>query len=233
MASDLFESDDFCAFLEWVRENADRVRPDYSLRWDGYWDIDGLLLARIHMLSFGGCAEIETLFGADATFIGDPTVDGKAVFSVQPKQALCILANSRHREGAWAFVEYLLSQESIYQYTDFISRKDFLERRIEEAMTPEYFITEDGEVVMYKGEPVMKIKYVYNEVPYYYMTQEQEDTVRQILEVVDFTPWGGTRDTVTEIILEEIGAFMDGTRSARDTARIIQNRVRTVVQERL
>ena len=79
----------------------------------------------------------------------------------------------------------------------------------------------------------MKVKYIYNEVPYYYMTHEQETTVRQILEAADFAPWGGARDTVTEIILEEIGAFMDGTRSVRDTARIIQNRVRLLVQERM
>ncbi len=185
------------------------------------------------MTSLGGCAETETLFGADATFIGDPTVDGTAVFSVQPQQVLGILANSRHRDGAWAFVEYLLSQESIYQYIDFTSRKDFLERRIEEAMTPEYFMTEDGEVKMYKGEPVTKTEYLCNETPYYYITQEQEDKARQVLEAADFTPWGGTRDTVTEIILKEIGAFMDGTKSVQDTAQIIQNRVRTVVRERL
>ena len=176
---------------------------------------------------------METLFGEEVTFRGDPNEDGRAVFSVQPMKALCVLANSKHKEGAWAFVEYLLSQESIYQYIDFASRKDFLEMRIEEAMTPEYFLTDDGETIMYKGEPALKPKSTYNEVPYYYMTQEQEHTVRQILEVADFAPWGGTRDTVTEIILEEIGAFMDGTRSVQDTARIIQNRVRTVVQERL
>ena len=39
-----FESDDFCAFLEWVGENADRVRPDYSLQWEGYWDTERLLV---------------------------------------------------------------------------------------------------------------------------------------------------------------------------------------------
>ena len=225
-----FESDDFCAFLEWVGENADRVRPDFS-RWDVYWDTERLL-ERVDMASLGGCSQIETLFGEDATFIGDPTEDGRAVFSVQPIQALCILANSGHRKGAWAFLEYLLSQEDIV-YSDFTSRKDFLERRIEKAMTPEYFLTKDGEVLLNKGEPAMKTKYLYNEDHYYYLTQEQESTVRQILEAADFTLWGGVRDTVAEIILEEIGAFMDGTKSVQDTARIIQNRVRTVVQENL
>ena len=226
-----FESDDFYAFLEWVGENADRVRPDFS-RWEGYWNTERLLV-REGMHFFNICAKIETVFGEEVTFRGDPTEDGKAVFSVQPMEALCILANSRHREGAWAFMEYLLSQESIYYNTDFTSRKDFLERKIQEEMTPEYFLTEDGEVMMYKGEPSLKPKSGYNGVSYYYLTQEQEETVRRILEAADFTPWGGVRDAVTEIILEEIGDFMDGKRSVRDTARIIQNRVRTFVQERL
>ncbi len=226
-----FDSDGFCAFLEWVGENADRVRPDYSLRLKGYWDTERLL-EKVDLYSLGVCAEIETIFGGDATFIGDPTEDGKAVFSVRPMQALCIPTNSGHREGAWAFVEYLLSHQDMLLF-GFASRKDFLERGIEEEMTPEYFLTEEGEVVMNKGEPILKVKYIYNEVPYYYMTHEQETTVRQILEAADFAPWGGARETVTEIILEEIGAFMDGTRSVRDTARIIQNRVRMLVQERM
>ena len=220
-----FEGDEFRAFLEWVGENADSVRTDNSQN-DSYWDTERLL-AREDMVFLGQCAKMAALFGEDVTFKGDPTDDGKAVFSARPKDALCILAGSEHKEGAWAFVEYLLSRES----DGIPGRRDFLEDLIEAEMTPEYFMTDDGEIRMSGEEPDLKPKTVYNKVPFYYMTQEQADMVREIVEAVDFTPAGGLRDTVTDIILDEIGGYMEGTRGVEDTARIIQNRVRTVVQE--
>lgn len=85
---------------------------------------------------------------------------------------------------------------------------------------------------MQYGEPVPRPKTSWNNVSLYYVTQEQADTLWQILDAADFTPSGGVKDKVTDIILDEIGAYLDGTRSAQDTAKIIQNRVRTMVQER-
>ena len=71
------------------------------------------------------------------------------------------------------------------------------------------------------------------EVLYYYMSQEQADALLEMIEMLDFTPQGGAENRVLDILEEESAGYLDGSRSVKETAEIIQNRVRNLVQEEL
>ena len=163
---------------------------------------------------------------------------------MEVQNALCITSRSRNKEGAWQFLEYFLSQEEDSACC-FSSRKDIFQRELEEAMTPDYFYNEDGLIQMLDGSidmdgnalsgPFMKARAwdSNGEVLYYYMSQEQADALLEMIEMLDFTPQGGAENRVLDILEEESAGYLDGSRSVKETAEIIQNRVRNLVQEEL
>ena len=69
------------------------------------------------------------------------------------------------------------------------------------------------------------------QVPFYFLTKEQGEALLEVLEAVDFTPTGGIKDEIVGIIVEESANYMGGTRIVEEAARLIQNRVGTLVQE--
>ena len=106
-------------------------------------------------------------------------------------------------------------------------------KAVEEETTPEYWRTRDGEVIVQMGEPQVKEKSVYGPecTPYYFMTQEQADALLEVFDALDFTPTGGIKDEIVRIITEESRSYLVGERTVEEAARLIQNRVGTLVQE--
>ena len=227
-----FDSEEFCRFLEWIK-HADAVAEEAQTA-DSYWT-EERLVTREMMISMSGGAKLETLFGEEVTFKGDPTGDGSVYFPANPIDAVGIVTGSRHKEGAWEFVEYILSHDLVSNW-GFSSRRDLLMKALEMEMAPEYWLTEDGEVeILMSGEPHRKVKNIFmlgsEQVPFYFLTQEQGEALLEVLEAVDFTPTGGIEDEIVGIIVEESANYMGGARTVEEAARLIQNRVGTLVQE--
>lgn len=224
-----FDSEEFCHFLKWVK-HADVVMGEGQAE-NSYWT-EERLVTRPKMQWMADCAGMETLFGESVTFKGDPTGDGDIYFPVVPMDVVSIISGSKHKEGAWEFLEFILSHDAINS-RGFPSRWDMLMEMMEEEMTPEYLQTQDGEVLMWLGEPQLKQKLRYGpeSTPYYFMTQEQADALLEVLEELDFTPTGGIKDKIVEIIIEESRSYMEGDRSVNEVAQYIQSRVGTLVQE--
>ena len=223
-----FDGEEFCSFLEWIKY-ADAVMEDQTE--NRYWT-EERLVTRMEMNSMSDCAKMEVLFGEEVTFKGDPTGDGSVFFPVVPIDAIGIVSGAKHKEGAWEFIEYILSRDNVNSL-GIPGRRDIFIKLLEEEMTPEYLITEDGEMVLSMGKPRLKIKAAHGpeSIPYYFMTQEQADALLEVLEAVDFTPTGGIKNDIVGIIIEESQSYMEGDRSVEEVARFIQNRVRTLVQE--
>ena len=218
-----FDSEEFYHFLEWIK-CADTVMEEQAD--NSYWT-EERLVTRLKMKWMADCAMVEILFGESVTFKGDPTGDGSVYFPVVPMDAVGIVSGSRHKDGAWEFVEYLLSHDAVSNL-GFSSRQDILMKAIEEEMTPEYWVMEDGEAL-----PKIKMGYGPESTPYYFMTREQADALLEVLGALYFTPTGGIKDEIVGIIIEESRSYLGGERTVEEVGGFIQNRVWTLVQENM
>ena len=172
------------------------------------------------------------IFGDDMVFLGLPSSSGgrNEVFL---HNSLAISAASEHQDAAWEFIRGFLMPgvdffPSIAYEQGFSLRIDDFEAMVEAAMTPMFEIDADGNEV-----EIPRISYFFLlnlDTDLYALSQEGADELRSIVESANIRqifPEGAT-----DIILEEWHTFFRGTRSAADTARVMQNRVQILLYER-
>jgi len=160
--------------------------------------------------------------------LGFPTSEGGAHF-IASVDSLGINAASGVIEESWLFLrQYLLPPEedptevTVGREYTFPIRIDAYDKLIEAYMTP---IIVDGE-----EEPRFDMSIGGNTIHVFAMTQAEADGLRQIVEsaqplgrYIRAELWGHLRD--------DLNAFFAGGRTAEDTARIMQNRVQTYLDE--
>ncbi|MCL2568171.1 MAG: hypothetical protein FWE12_01880 [Oscillospiraceae bacterium] len=162
--------------------------------------------------------------------LGVPTPDGGAHL-VQISDGLGINAASPHQEEAWTFIrQFLLADAPLNRIwgNAFPLRIDQYEEVVATAMQPEFFINEYGEeieqprgMVSFGGSGFM--------VSLYAMTAAEANSLRTIVESAN--RMGRFDETVMDMVTEELLPFLAGDRSAADTARILQNRIQTYMNE--
>lgn len=175
------------------------------------------------------------MFEEEATCIGYPTMDGSVGVFLSGMDMYGITSKSQHKEGAWQFLEGLLSYQENDRYSwGLSSRVDELEKMFEEDMTPEYQYDENNEI-MYdeNGEPLQHPKTTWGyddwETEIYAATKEQVDMIKSLIDVAK--PAGMTDQTIFEMISEEAAAYFAGQKSAEEVAAVIQSRVEIYVSE--
>lgn len=228
-----FEDKDFQDFIEWLKEYSDG--KEQISHFGSSFVPEELLLLRDEIGQAGDFPRYEILFQEEVTMKGFPTVSGEAVYYGVPADAVGILANSKEKEGAWSFLEFLLTQEDEDGYT-IPGRKDLFEKQLEEAMAEDYRRNEKGEIVTdQNGEPIRVPKggwvidgEIYN---YYAATQEQADLLKEMAAHTDFSLRGYLEENISAIIQEELSYYLAGQKPLPDACRIIQNRVTILLQE--
>ncbi len=175
------------------------------------------------------------MFEEEATCIGYPTMDGSVGVFLSGMDMYGITSKSQHKEGAWQFLEGLLSYQENDRYSwGLSSRVDELEKMFEEDMTPEYQYDENNEI-MYdeNGEPLQYPKTTWGyddwETEIYAATKEQVDMIKSLIDVAK--PAGMTDQTIFEMISEDAAAYFAGQKSAEEVAAVIQSRVEIYVSE--
>lgn len=163
---------------------------------------------------------IKDAFGSGYEFAGMPTADGSLKYELFYNQIYGINSASKNKEGAWAFLEYLVSEE--YQQPGgllpsgyFPARKDLLERELQADV--DHVADPDGERA-YNWYTQEKIE-VYGG-----FTEEDKQV---ILRVIDnsYRRTFGSDPIPDSVISEEAEPFFQGQKSARDVAKIIQNKI--------
>jgi len=162
--------------------------------------------------------------------LGFPTSEGGTNFIVISNDTLGINVSSGFIEEAWLFLrQYLLPTEvdptgsSVGGEGAFPIRIDAYDKLIEAYMTP----------VMRNGNEVPRFYMSEggNTIHIFAMTQEEADDLRHIIESAK--PTGRyIRDELWDHLRDDLNAFFAaGGRTAEDTARIMQNRVQTYLDE--
>lgn len=144
--------------------------------------------------------------------IGYPGWNG-AENQIWSNDAFAINSASKHKEGAWDFLEFLLSEEMQNRISwEFPVRKDSFERYL--AASYQSAERECAEFGVYYGEYLQKA------------TQEDFDTIREILESAVYRyPGSGYSSNPLRIILtEEVRMYYAGDATLEETVKKIQNR---------
>ena len=234
-----FDSDEFKKMLEFVNHFPDEVD----------WQQDGpstptriqngeVLLDTAYLGDFDEIQLYEEIFQGKATCIGFPTMDGKGGHALSAGNAYAIAGKSSHKDGAWAFIESILTEEENGRYWNgFPTMKSKLDAMIEEATKVEYLTDENGEVVKDEnGEAIIAggthgIGYEDGwSYDYRKPTQEEVDVVLALMEEARPVSYSG-EDEVMKIINEEAEGYYSGQKSVDEVAGIIQSRVHIYVSE--
>ena len=168
------------------------------------------------------------------TSIGYPTADGEPGVFLSGSEIYGISAQSENKEGAWKFLESMLSEQQSSHMWGFPSRKELLEEMFKEACEPNYQKDENGEILTDKeGNPMQypKTSWGYDNwnVDIYAASQEEIDGVRHLIEIA--RPLSRDSEEIYSIIGEEAAPYFAGQKSAEEVAKIIQSRVRIYVSE--
>ncbi|MCL2562899.1 MAG: hypothetical protein FWE08_02555 [Oscillospiraceae bacterium] len=198
--------------------------------------VHGVVSAFIHIpqgeqllsMAFLGGIETYRVYAAaleNITTLGMPTDAGGAHMIHLDMNRVGINVASDRAEDAWAFVRRLLLPAAEVSEYRFPLRIDLYEAGIAEAMTPRMSEDEDGN----EAEVPLTIQQFGFSIELYAMTTAEAQSLRAIIDTAQ--PGGRYAPELWEMALEELLPFFAGDRTAADTARIIQNRVRIYLLE--
>lgn len=230
-----FESEDFRKIMEF----AAAFPEEYD--WDGERESTPTKLATGKLLLYGDsinqCQDIqvaEAMFNEPVTWIGYPTLDGSMACMMNSSSVYGIAEKSKHKDGAWAFIESFLTSENEMFSWGFSSQKDKLEEDIAEASKVEYVLDENGDPLLDEnGEPIIAgmggFGYDDWEYTYHPCTEEEIETLRMLIDIAVPVPSGD--EEVLSIISEEADPYFQGQKSLDEVVSTIQSRVSMYVGE--
>lgn len=140
--------------------------------------------------------------------VGYPTADGEPKFLFSASQLLGIYAESVHKDGAWAFLEFLLSENEQEWYG---SEKDVFPVR-ESAF--EKYLTKS-----------------YRSINVISDVETLEDTPDKLRYMVEHLGINQNNDDIGRIFSEELQAYFAGDKTVDETVKVIQNRVQLFLNE--
>lgn len=213
-------------------EYDEELEKEYSQKYELRFYKDYSLFYMMNVSNFTRLMNVRGQFATDdITCIGFPTTDETSNgATILPQAELAISAQSLAQEEAWSFIKFVLNDESYNENTwAFSTNLKRLEDKKSKAADEYYYYeqTED-DLAWYKD--------YYSEEYYQYMlTRNQpldESTIEQTMDLIRGANKVQRNDrALLEIINEELSMFFAGSRSAEETAQIIDSRASIYVSE--
>lgn len=231
-----FDGDEFIALLEDLK-----VLGSYSYEAvDGSATLADLIRGKIYLTDFmalrmdfgiSSYQDVRDAFGDSYEIAGVPTADGSLKYGLLYDQMYGMNAASENKEGAWAFLEYLLSEK--YQQPNspypisgqssllgmmFPARKDSLEQGLQANVD---YAADPNEGVTYHRTN----RYTNEKIEGYEGFTEEDK--RAVLHIIDNTYRQSFEGDyiLMNILFEEAEPFFQGQKSAKEVVKIIQSRV--------
>ncbi len=224
-----FSQEDFKQLLRQAKDF--EVAPfDYNENSGWYQSLveqEKLLLAHSSISSVRDYTASVAILGEDVQFIGFPTYDGSSCMGIRNVASYGINADSRVKDGAWAFLEYLITYRVAGSQIDehgFYTANDMLEEQFADGMEKEYIQGLDG-------EKLEKEKYIVSGgTKVYAATQEDIQQLREWIEKPTYV-YGLDSNSVYRIVEEEVYSYLEGTTDLEGTIELIENRVNLYLEE--
>jgi len=231
-----FDTEEFINLLEIAMRLPDHSETAHFSFGDEYLRLrNGEQLLLSLFLSGTNQFRIVKEYIGDIVAIGEPTSIGGRNIIITPRE-IGIYAKSPNQDAAWSFIRQMLLPETEIESHFFGGvgiplRIDKFEDQIAELMIQEFWEEDLPNIDVVAGD-IKPYTFIYDglhEISMYAMTEEEAQEIRSIIESAAV----GNRsdDSIFWILAEEYHAFLEGIRSAADTARIIQNRVQTYLNE--
>lgn len=201
-----FDSPEFVRLLEECAKVPAREVPEVTYSGD-YVDAEYLLM-RWEIFDMEWYITMERWFGDNAAYQGVPGWEG-AQHGLCPMDVFGMNKESKNKEGAWDFLEFLLSREAQDAIDwGFPARSDSFEGYLERS-------------------------YVHREYAEGSDVPQPEDfqAVKDMVSASVYTSVTQMRDVVRSIVDEEVRMFFDGGSGVDETVKKIQNRVSLYLQE--
>ncbi len=232
-----FDGEDFIRVLEFAAKFQDDADYNYNNE-EGISSRlrnDRILLFQNTITSVQEYQMMQGMFGEPLSFVGYPNSERQGNLIQPSGGSLGMSAKSDKKDGAWEFMQTLLSEDyqnalvSEHGSNGFPIRKSALEAQFEMDMTPDYYTDENGEQV---ESPKTHWGWDDFEMEIMAATQEEVDAIKTLIASASKLGTSGSMDTqLSKIITEESEPFFKGQKSAKDVAGVIQNRIQIYVNE--
>ena len=226
-----FDSERFIGILNGIKGlELEPNQPDSFTSKEGFFKRE-YLMCNVLISSPEDYADVAQALDGVGELVGYPEPEGKPHFLMLSNCSFGINSASRNKEGAWSFLEYLLSREFQDSHAgiqdNFPVRKDAFEKRLGVSFAETYPHT-TGTKGIYQSAFTFELHDRYPEV-----TEQDIKELRFIVEhcYYDKNRVNGTSFDYAGIILEEASAFFQDAKTAEETARIIQNRMSLYLKE--
>ncbi|MDR0221605.1 MAG: extracellular solute-binding protein [Lachnospiraceae bacterium] len=237
-----FASNDFIRLLEFARvygyEKSLRDEADNPERLDPYGSIASgkQLLTEEYISEISDLQFLDAFFDGEPQFVGFPSTTGSGIAFATGGNSLrsyALAANSPHKEGAFAFLEFLLSDD--YQNGEAINSRhggripvklSAIEAMLLAEAAPHENDINNGAESPNGGRAVGDFA-----VPYYASRNaDYVDDFYALLARAEGVRSSSDR-AVIAIIEEEAAAYFAGLKSVEEVAGVVQNRVQLYVNE--
>ncbi len=210
----------------------EELEKEYSQKMDLRFYKDYSMFYMAHLSTFTQMMNARNQFATkDITFVGYPTSDEASNgATIVPNMELAISAQSLAQKEAWEFIKYVLNDEQynedIWTFTTNIRRLE--DKKATSAEDYYYYEQTEDDLAWYKE--------YYSEEYYQYMKERNQPLDETTFDLTMDIIKGATKvqrndDALLDIINEELSAFFAGTRSAEETAKIIDSRANIYVAE--
>ena len=141
----IVDREQLAAFLERIQK--DSAQPMEGLEsYPDYLAENRILLCRVSVSWLWNIQMYRAMFEGDEMYVGYPSEDGRNI-KISSNDLYGIPYYAKNKEGAWAFLEYYLSQPQD-TYNHFPSRKDAFEEAVQRDLLHEgYEVNEEGILV--------------------------------------------------------------------------------------
>ncbi len=209
-----FDSEEFISLLEAVSSWEDA--PDaagYITTADEIYNKE-YLLAEVSILEMSNYLVLRRAFGEFACIAGYPNQAGEARYCMELTDHYAMNSASENKEGAWDFLQYLLSDTAQKKADFFPVTKDAFEEAIREKRGENYYY-----ISPYTGMKESNL-------------DPTEEDIQQIYNILDnMYYFDATPSAISNIITEEVKGVFEGSVPAEKAAENIQNRVALFLNE--
>lgn len=163
----------------------------------------------------------DTLYQGNAKVIGFPSVKGQGILAVMVD--LCVNASTKHKEGVYEFLNYLLSDEG--QMNNVMVRyPNYLPIRKETCL---WMLDTKGEGTAYEKAEIHMMG-----VPFRYHRLQGKLKEQAIAIMENAVPYDAGYLEIQDIIREGTVPFFEGKRGLQESAEILHNRIQLYLNER-
>ena len=216
-----FDDGSFTALLESLKANSQKKYAGeiYETEAESLFYKEMLTLHEA-VASVEGYLLIKEAFAGFGEIAGYPNAEGKPWYRMNMNEIYGMNSSAKCKDGAWAFLEFLLSGEYQAKTVNFPVMQEALEKRLEEKA-----VELAGANVKYVNYYTQERKEAYPE-----FTEEDKEFIRYMAENAYWDNSMQVRD-IQEIILEEVPYYFEGDKSAQEVAGTIQNRIGLYLKE--